>query len=47
MSQAWSEQLAAAVGPAHVVVDPEVMASYGIDWTGRFRGQPSAVVRPA
>ena len=22
------------------------MASYGIDWTGRFRGQPSAVVRP-
>jgi FAD/FMN-containing dehydrogenase len=22
------------------------MASYGIDWTGRFRGHPSAVVRP-
>ena len=31
---------------ANVVVEPEVMASYGIDWTGRFRGHPSAVVRP-
>jgi FAD/FMN-containing dehydrogenase len=40
------EELGAAVGLAHVVVDPEVMASYGIDWTGRFRGNPSAVVRP-
>jgi FAD/FMN-containing dehydrogenase len=41
------EQLAAAVGgPAHVVVEPEVMASYGSDWTGRFQGSPRAVVRP-
>jgi FAD/FMN-containing dehydrogenase len=40
------ELLGAVVGPAHVVVEPEVMASYGIDWTGRFRGRPSAVVRP-
>ena len=40
------EELAAAVGPNHVVVDPEVAASYGLDWTGRFRGDPSAVVRP-
>jgi FAD/FMN-containing dehydrogenase len=40
------EELGAAVGPAHVVDEPEVMASYGIDWTGRFRGHPSAVVRP-
>ena len=40
------EELGAAVGPAHVVVDPEVTASYGLDWTGRFRGAPSAVVRP-
>ncbi len=47
MSPGLVEQLRAAVGPAHVVVDPEVMTSYGIDWTGRFRGQPSAVVRPA
>ena len=40
------EELGAAVGPAQVVVDPEVMVSYGVDWTGRFRGLPSAVVRP-
>jgi FAD/FMN-containing dehydrogenase len=46
MSPSLVEQLRAAVGPAHVVVDPEVMISYGIDWTGRFRGQPRAVVRP-
>ena len=37
----------AAVGTEHVVVDPEVMASYGTDWTGRFRGVPAAVVRPS
>ena len=46
MSKGLLEDLRAAVGAAHVVVDPEVMASYGVDWTGRFRGQPSAVVRP-
>jgi len=36
----------AVVGTEHVVVDPEVMVSYGTDWTGRFRGDPAAVVRP-
>src|SRR5580698_459010 len=46
MSTGLLEELGAAVGPAHVVVDPEMMTSYGIDWTGRFRGHPSAVVRP-
>ena len=46
MSPSLLEEIGAAVGPAHVVVEPEVMASYGIDWTGRFRGHPSAVVRP-
>jgi FAD/FMN-containing dehydrogenase len=40
------EALRTVVGHAHVVVEPEVMASYGIDWTGRFAGQPSAVIRP-
>jgi FAD/FMN-containing dehydrogenase len=40
------EDLGSALGTAHVVVEPEVMASYGIDWTGRFRGRPRAVVRP-
>jgi len=46
MSPSLLAELGAAVGPAHVVVEPEVMASYGIDWTGRFQGHPSAVVRP-
>ena len=46
MSTSLLERLGASVGPAHVVVEPEVMASYGIDWTGRFRGRPRAVVRP-
>jgi FAD/FMN-containing dehydrogenase len=46
MSKGLLEALGEAVGPDHVVVEPEVTASYGIDWTGRFRGRPSAVVRP-
>ena len=35
------------VGPAHVLTDPEVVASYAVDWTGRFRGAAPAVVRPS
>jgi FAD/FMN-containing dehydrogenase len=34
------------VGPAHVLTDPEVTASYAVDWTGRFAGATPAVVRP-
>jgi FAD/FMN-containing dehydrogenase len=40
-------RLAEVVGPAHVLVAPEERAGYDVDWTGRFRGQSSAVVRPA
>ncbi len=40
------QQLCDIVGSGHVVVEPEVMASYAIDWTGRFIGHPTAVVRP-
>ena len=40
------QQFREIVGIEHVVVEPEVMASYAIDWTGRFRGQSMAVVRP-
>jgi len=29
-----------------VLTDPEVLASYVVDWTGRFRGWTDAVVRP-
>ncbi len=46
MSSDLLRELGAAVGPAHVVVEPDVMASYAIDWTGRFTGQATAVVRP-
>ncbi len=34
------------VGRAHVITDPEVVASYSVDWTGRFCGSTPAVVRP-
>ena len=34
------------MGSDHLVVDPEVLAAYASDWTGRFRGHPLAVVRP-
>ena len=38
-------RLEEVVGP-HVVTDPEVVASYTTDWTGRFVGHSPAVVRP-
>jgi FAD/FMN-containing dehydrogenase len=41
------EQLAAAVGDAHVLTDPDLRASYETDWTGRFTGRAGCVVRPA
>ena len=38
--------LADIVGPRHVVTDPEVLAGSTVDWTGRFTGTTSALVRP-
>ena len=35
-----------AVGDPHVLTDPDVRAGYEVDWTGRWRGQARAVVRP-
>jgi FAD/FMN-containing dehydrogenase len=46
MSTHLLQQFRETVGSDHVVVEPEVMASYAIDWTGRFRGHPRAVIRP-
>ena len=41
------DELSAIVGPAHVLAEPDVVAGYVVDWTGRFRGAPSSlVVRP-
>jgi FAD/FMN-containing dehydrogenase len=41
------DELRNAVGADHVLTDPDVVAGYVIDWTGRFRGATPAVVRPA
>ena len=38
--------LSAIVGAAHVSTDPDVLAGHSIDWTGRYRGAASALVRP-
>lgn len=40
------ETLAGIVGPEHVQTDPDVIAGAVQDWTGRFRGEARAVVRP-
>jgi FAD/FMN-containing dehydrogenase len=41
------DALQALVGPAHVLADPALRASYETDWTGRFSGTSRLVVRPA
>lgn len=40
------DELIATVGAAHVLVDDDLRTGYEIDWTGRYQGQSSAVVRP-
>jgi FAD/FMN-containing dehydrogenase len=39
--------LADAVGSPNLLTDPDVVAGYCVDWTGRFHGGAAAVVRPA
>ena len=46
LDPAFVESLRDIVGDAHVLTDPDVLASYTIDWTGRFVGATPAVVRP-
>jgi FAD/FMN-containing dehydrogenase len=38
--------LAAIVGPEHVLTEADLRAGFEVDWTGRFRGEAVAVVRP-
>jgi FAD/FMN-containing dehydrogenase len=38
---------AASLGAAQIVTAPDVTATHGVDWTGRWRDRPGAVVRPA
>lgn len=40
-------ELGQLVGREHVLVDPDLTASYEVDWTRRFRGRCRLVVRPA
>jgi FAD/FMN-containing dehydrogenase len=39
--------LTAIVGPGHVLTDDAVTKGYRTDWTGRWEGRATAVVRPA
>jgi len=41
-----ADALAAVVGSTHVLVDPGVTAPYGTDWTRRYHGAVTCVVRP-
>ena len=41
-----ARSLASIVGDAHVLTDPDVLRSYTTDWTGRFVGSTTAIVRP-
>jgi FAD/FMN-containing dehydrogenase len=45
-SPVLAQRLANVVGAAHVLVDADVVAGYTTDWTGRFSGPASLVVRP-
>ncbi len=40
-------ELGHVVGPHHVLVDPDTRAPFERDWTGRFGGPATAVVRPS
>jgi FAD/FMN-containing dehydrogenase len=42
-----AQDLAAAVGDRHVLLDDDLRAPFEADWTGRYRGRARAVVRPA
>ncbi|WP_433759498.1 FAD-binding oxidoreductase [Nocardia sp. CA-135398] len=41
------DELSEIVGPPNVLTDPELIAGHVTDWTGRWSGHTSAVVRPA
>ncbi|MHB8661999.1 MAG: FAD-binding oxidoreductase [Acidimicrobiales bacterium] len=42
-----ARDLAAIVGPEHVLTDADLRRGYEIDWTGEYRGVAAAVVRPS
>ena len=46
MTQALTERLADIVGAAYVTIDADVLEGRSVDYTGRYRGHASALVRP-
>lgn len=46
MSDTLTDRLAAIVGARYVSTDPDVLAARCVDYTGRYRGRASALVRP-
>jgi FAD/FMN-containing dehydrogenase len=46
VSDTLTDQLAAIVGAKYVSTDPDVLAGRCVDYTGRYRGGASALVRP-
>jgi FAD/FMN-containing dehydrogenase len=46
MTPSVLQQMSSLVGPSHVSTDPDVLAGRSIDYTGRYRGRASALVRP-
>ncbi len=40
------QQVSSVVGVKYVSADPDVLAGRSADWTGRYRGRASALVRP-
>ena len=46
MSESLSDRLAELVGPGQVSTDPDVLAGRCVDYTGRYRGTATVLVRP-
>lgn len=46
MSESLIDRLAAVVGTGQVSIDPDVLDGHCVDYTGRYRGSATALVRP-
>lgn len=47
MSHNLADQLRSIVGDNYVTTDSEILTSRSVDYTGRYRGRASALIRPA
>ena len=46
LADAALDALRGAVGDGRVVTDPDLLTGHEVDWTGRWRGEAGAMVRP-